>query len=183
MAVPRAGTIGISMRVEIGLALLEVVRVTDELDDFLLLEFAELEGTGADRLGAHLRRRHVAGIDGAVARGEQDQQRGLRLAEVEGHLAVAVGRDLLEVPVPGGARILAQLLGLALAGQHVPGALHVGRGEGLAVMPLGIADQLEGQLLAVLAPRPALGQIGTDRLEAVLRDLLIEQRRGCCRAP
>ena len=161
--------------VEIGLALLEVVGIADELDAFLLLELGELEGAGADRLGAHLRRRHVAGIDGAVAGRQQHQERGLRLAEMESHLAVAIGRDLIEIPIPRGAGILAQLLGFAAAGQHVPGALHVGGGEGLAVVPFGVADQLEGEVLAVGAPAPALGEVGTDRLQAVLGNLLIEQ--------
>jgi len=57
--------------VEIGQALLPVVGVAHELDRLVALELDELERARADRLGAHVRRRHMAGIHRAVAVGEQ----------------------------------------------------------------------------------------------------------------
>ena len=163
---------GVVDAVEIRLALLPVVGVARDLDAFVLLELDELEGSGADRLGAHLRRRHVAGVHRRVARGEQRGQRRLRALQVHGDLVVAVGRDLVDVAVPGLARIGAQLV-LTLAGQQIEGADHVLGGEGLAVMPLHALLQLERQVLAVGAPRPRLGELGHDRLLAVLGDGLV----------
>ena len=40
-------------------------------------------------------------------------------------------------------------------------------------MPLDAVAQFEGQPDSVFAPRPALGQIGNDRIEAVLRHVLV----------
>jgi hypothetical protein len=48
---------------------------------------------------------------------------------------VAIGRDVVDLVVPGLARVLAELL-LRLAHQQVEGAFDIGRGEGVAVMPL-----------------------------------------------
>jgi hypothetical protein len=89
------------------------------------------------------------------------------MPEVDRHLVVAVGRDAVDVAVPGLARVGAQLV-LALAGQEVEGADHVLGRERLAVMPLHALLELEGQGLAVGAPRPRLGELGHDRLRAVL---------------
>ena len=50
--------------------------------------------------------------------------------------------------------------------QQVPGAFDVGGGERLAVMPFDALAQLEGQLLAVLAPRPARRR---DRARSIAR--------------
>jgi hypothetical protein len=80
---------------------------------------------------------------------------------------------LVEIVVPGLARIDPQL-GAALSLQQIPGAFDVGGGEWLAVVPFDLVPQFEGQVLAVIAPRPALGQIGDDRAEAVLRHVLVE---------
>ena len=49
---------------------------------------------------AHLRRRHVAGIDRRVAGSEHRQERGLRPLEMEGHLAVAVDAHVADKLVP-----------------------------------------------------------------------------------
>ena len=40
-------------------------------------------------------------------------------------------------------------------------------------MPFDTLAQFEGQPGSVLAPRPALGQVGDDRIEAVLRPVLV----------
>ena len=158
--------------VEIGQALLPVVRILHELDRLVLLQLDELERPGADRIGALLRRGDVAGIDRRVARREHREQRGLRALQVERRLQVAFGRDFLEVEVPVLARILAEAV-LRLAGQHLERALHVRAGERLAVVPLHAFAQLEGQRLAVRAPLPARRELRQDRLDRVLRLVLI----------
>jgi len=43
----------------------------------------------------------------------------------------------------------------------------------LAVVPFDALAQFEGQPGSFLVPRPALGQIGDDRIEAVLRHVLV----------
>ena len=154
--------------VEMRQALFPVVRVARQLDQFVGLELDELERAGADRMGAHFRRRDVAGIDRRVAGGEQRQQRRLRPLQVERGLVVAVGRDVDDLVVPGLARVLAEFL-RRLAHQHVEGALDVGGGERLAVVPFHALPQLEGQRLLVGAPGPALRELRHDRIQAVLR--------------
>ena len=62
---------------------------------------------------------------------------------------------------------------LRLAGQQVPGAFDVCGGERLAVVPFDALAQREGQLGAVLVPRPARRQIRHDRLQAGLRHVLL----------
>src|SRR5205085_6027597 len=94
--------------VEIGPILLPVVGVARDLDGLVGLELDELERTGADRPAPHLRGRHMAGIDRREARGEQRDKGGLPALELEGHLEVAVGRNLIEIAVPGLARIDAE---------------------------------------------------------------------------
>jgi hypothetical protein len=96
----------------------------------------------------------------------------LRPFQVEGRGLVAVGGDPLDILPPEFPRVAAQLGGPG-AEQHVPGAFDVGRGEGFAVMPADPALQLEGERLRVLAPRPARGEVGHDRRQAVLRDVLV----------
>src|SRR5262245_49554784 len=41
-------------------------------------------------------------------------------------------------------------------------------------MPLDVLPELEGQLLVVGAPGPAFRKIGDDRVDAVLRNILLE---------
>ena len=114
----------------------------------------------------------MAGINRRPSRRQQRQECRLRPLQVEGGLVIAVRTDLFEVEVPGLARVHAQLFAAA-AEQQFPGAFDVGGGKGLAVVPLDALPQFERQLLAVLAPGPALGEVGADRLRAVLRDLLV----------
>ena len=83
------------------------------------------------------------------------------------------GGHFFEVAVPGFARVDAELLGRR-SGNQVPGAFDVPGGERLAVMPFDARPQFEGQLLAVLAPRPARSEVGDDRVQAVLRHVLVE---------
>ena len=78
-----------------------------------------------------------------------------------------------EIDPPALAVIEAQLL-LALVGQQIERAFDVLRGERLAVVPFDAVAQLEGQLGAVLVPCPARGELGHDRLHAVLRNVLVE---------
>jgi len=86
---------------------------------------------------------------------------------------VVAARDhLLDIAVPGFARIDAKLLA-RLAAQQVPGAFDVLGREGLAVMPFDAVTQREGQLGALFVRRPTGGQIRDDRARAVLRHVLI----------
>jgi len=103
----------------------------------------------------------MARIDRAEAGGQQYQERGLRPLQVKGRLRVIVGGHLVQVAPPRLAGVEAQLfLGLAL--QQVPGAFDIVGSKGLAVMPFDAAAQLEGQILAVLAQGPALGEVRDD---------------------
>ncbi len=122
----------------------------------------------------HLLRRHMAGIDRRIAGGEQRQQRRLRPLQFENRLVVAVRHNLGNIVVPFLARVAAEpVLGLPL--QQVHRAFDIGGGERLAVVPFDALAQFERQFLAVLAPRPALGQIGNDVVHAVLFLVLAEQ--------
>src|SRR6516165_5356643 len=87
---------------------------------------------------------------------------------MEGDLVVAVGGDLVEIAVPGFARIDPEFLA-RLAGQRIPGAFDVGGGERLAVMPFDTLTQVKGQRRPGLVPHPVAGEIGDDGGEAVLR--------------
>ena len=116
----------------------------------------------------------MAGVDRRHAAGQQEQERRLRPLQHKGDRVIAFGRDLVEIAVPRLARVEAQFLG-RLAGQHVPGAFDIGGGKGLPVMPFDAVAQFEGQRLAVLVPRPALGQLGLDEFQPVLLFVLIEQ--------
>ncbi len=142
------------------------------------LNSTNLKGPVPTGPGAHLRHRHVAGIDRRVARGEQRQDRGLRPLEVQHHLVIAVGRGALDIAVPGLARVAPQPQRLGgLAGQHVEGADDVPGREGLAVMPLHALLQLEGEVLVVGAPAPGPGEVGDDVLDAVLRLALVVEHQ------
>jgi len=92
---------------------------------------------------------------------------------MEGDLVVAVDRHLVEIAVPGFARIDPELLA-RLPGEQVPSALDVASGERFAVMPFDALAQCKGQPRPLLVPRPTRGEIGNDRLEAVLLHMLIE---------
>ena len=182
IAVERPATMRDFDAVEIGLALLPVVRVAHQLACSLLLELGELERPGADRLGAHLGGRDVAGIDRAVARGEQHQQRRLRLLEVEGRLVVAVGRDLLEIAVPGRARILAQL---ALALPFSMSQVHLTSAEvkGLPSCHMTPWRSLKVSWLPSSLQRPALGKVGHDRVRGCSAASAGRTSPDCCRGP
>src|SRR5262249_34438153 len=122
----------------------------------------------------HLGRRDVAGIDGRKTRGQQGDEGGLRPLQPEGHLVVGLDDHLLEVAVPGLARIDAQAVTVvALASQEVPGAFDVTRRERLAVVPFDARAQLEAQAGARLVPRPRGREIGHDRLQPALRHRLV----------
>ena len=159
--------------IEIRQARFPVVRVARDLDALVGLVFDELERAGADRRLAHLCRRDMARVDRREARREQGQQRRLRRLEIEHRLVLAVRRHALDVGVPALAEVDLEVI-RRRAGQQVPGAFHVGRGEGLAVVPFDAAAQREGQCFAVLAPLPALGEVGHDAVEAVLPLVLVE---------
>src|SRR5260370_1636760 len=127
---------------------------TSNPDHLVRLEFDEFEGAGADRMSAHVARRDMAGINRRPARRQQRDESGLRPLQVKGDFVIAVDRHLFEVSIPRFARIDAELLG-RLASEHVPGALDVASSEGFAVMPPDAVAQGEGQLRALLVPRPS----------------------------
>ena len=145
-----------------------VVGIADETDRFSALELDEFERTGANRPGAHRRLRNVAGIYGRKSAGEQHGQARLRLAQFERGLVVAIDRDVLELRVPDLARVAAEIVNVALADQHPPGALHVPGSEWLAVVPLHALPQFESQFGIGRIPGPAFSQIRDDRLEALV---------------
>src|SRR5262245_426438 len=93
---------------------------------------------------------------------------------MKGDTAVTIDGDLGQVPVPALARIDPQLLA-RLAGQRVPGAFDVSRRKRSAIVPPDTRVQTKSERGSVLVPRPALGEIRPDRLEGVLRDMLIEE--------
>src|SRR6266436_9899860 len=93
---------------------------------------------------------------------------------MKGDFVVAVDSDLGQVPVPALARIDPQFLA-GPAGERVPGAFDVLRRKRRAVVPRGTRAQTKSERGPVLVPRPALGEIRTDRLERILRNMLIEE--------
>ena len=172
--VERFGMIVHSIAVEIGPARLPVIGVLCEPDVFVRLELDEFEGAGADRVGAHLARRHMAGINRRHAGREQHQKRRLRPLQHKGHGVIAVGHDIVEIAIPRLARVEPQLVG-RFAGQQIPGAFDVVRGKRLAVMPFDALAQLKAEPGVIGVPRPAFGQFGLDELRAVLLLVLVEQ--------
>ena len=159
--------------VEIRPVRLPVIGVARDLDVFLRLEVDEFERAGADRMLAHVARRDMARIDHREAAGEQHRKRRLRPLQMKSDLVVAVRADRREVVIAGLARIDAQLLGARFQ-IEIPGAFDVPGGERLAVVPFDAAAQLEGQIGALLVPRPPRRQIGNNRLQAVLSHMLVE---------
>src|SRR5438128_7712478 len=114
----------------------------------------------------------MAGIDWRIARREQRDDRRLWPLQMKGRSEITVRSDPFEVLVPGLARIGAQLL-LRSAEQQVPSAFDVIGGEGMPVVPFDALAQAERQFGAVLVPRPIGGKIWDDRLQAVLRYVLL----------
>jgi hypothetical protein len=118
--------------VEIRPALLPVIRIARQRDPFVGLEFNEFERASADRMLTHLVQCYVAWINYRKAGGEQRDKRRLRSLQMEGNLIIAIGGHLLQIAVPGLARVEAKLFA-RLFGQQVPGAFDVLGGERLAV--------------------------------------------------
>src|SRR5207248_4778111 len=110
--------------VEIGPARLPVIRVAHRLNHLVWPELRELERASADRMGAHLARWHMAGIDWRPSGCQQREQSRLRPLQVKSDLEIAPDCHLVEIAVPGFAWIDAQLLA-AGAQQQVPGTLDV----------------------------------------------------------
>ena len=116
----------------------------------------------------------MARVDRRHAGREQHQECRLRPLEYETHTVIAVGRDLVQIAVPGLARIEAKLFA-GPAEQHVPGALNVVRGERLPVVPFDPLSQLKADPRKIIVPLPALGELGLDQFEPVLLFMLIEE--------
>jgi hypothetical protein len=95
------------------------------------------------------------------------------MVEMDGDFVVVAAVHVVDVAVPAAARIVLELVARP-AGQQVEGAFDVGGGEGPAVMPFHAAAQLEGELGLVLVPAPRFGEVGHDRLVAVLRHRWVE---------
>ena len=98
----------------------------------------------------------MAGIDRRPSGGQQCQQGRLRPLQAKRDLEITVWSHLLDIAVPGLARIDAQLL-ISLTGEEIPGAFDVLRRKGLAVMPFDALTQGENQLGAFLVRGPAGG--------------------------
>jgi hypothetical protein len=93
---------------------------------------------------------------------------------VKRDFAVAVCGHLVEVQKPGLAVVEAKLL-FGPSGQQIVGALHVGRGEGFAVMPFDAVTQRERQLCPFFVRAPAGRKIRHDGFNPVLRYVLVKQ--------
>jgi len=111
------------------------------------------------------------GIDRRPTGGQQREQRRLRAFQAERDLVIALDDNLVEVGVPGPARIDPQLVA-SLAGQQIPSAFDILGGERLAVVPFDALAQRKRQLSPFLVPRPAGGEVGNHRLHAGLRHIL-----------
>ena len=72
--------------------------------------------------------------------------------QVEGGLVIAINRDFIKIEVPDLARLLAEICDLRFGDQHVPCALHVLGGKGLAIMLFDAFVQLESQLSVGVIP-------------------------------
>jgi len=81
---------------------------------------------------------------------------------------VTVDGHFPEVCPPHSARVFAEII-FGLAVEPVPGALNVLRGERLAIVPFDTLPKLECEAGAVLVPRPALGKLGNNRIDATDR--------------
>src|SRR6202011_4062435 len=132
---------------------LPIIRISRNLDPFVGLELDQFERAGADRLAAHFARRHMAGVDGGPAGRQQRDKGRLRPLQTEGDLVVALDGHLVEVLVPGLARIEAKFL-VRFAEQSIPGALYIVDGKWLSVMPFDTVMEAEAQLGLRSVPRP-----------------------------
>ena len=92
---------------------------------------------------AHVAWRHVARINRRDRASEKHQERWLWSLQMKGDLVIAVRADLIEVAIPGFARIDAELFA-RLARQQVPRTFHVLGREGLAIVPSDTLAQREG---------------------------------------
>src|SRR5260370_8621965 len=84
--------------------------------------------------------------------------------------------DLLEVPVPGFARIEAKLLG-RFTEQRIPSTLHVIGGKRLAVPPFDTLAQPQTQLGLGRGPRPLGRPTRHNLLETRLPSTLLQHTR------
>src|SRR3954468_595649 len=118
----------------------------------------------------HALRRHVAWINGGITGGKQRDKARLRSFQMKCH-RVAVGADRFEVAVPRLAWIGAQFF-RPLSEYQVPRAFYIGSGERLAVVPAYVTPQAEREFRGISVPRPFRRQIGNDRIQSVLRNVL-----------
>jgi hypothetical protein len=171
--------------VEIRPALDEVIGILHQLDVLTPLPLLELERPGPDTARAHLGGGDVGGIHRRVPGREHEEQRRLRPLEMEDD-GVRIRRlDVVDVGVPVLARVEAQLaLGVLGLADHVERVLDVLRAERLAVVPLDALAEEEHEVAIVVLPRPLLGQLTDDRVQAldplhrVVHDEIVEARRG-----
>src|SRR6516162_3306455 len=115
----------------------------------------------------------MAGINRGVAGGEKRYQRGLWLLQMKNGFVIATHGHPFEIPIPRSARVDAKF-GSRLVEQHVPGALHVIGRKRLPIVPANALAKVKCQFGAVLVPRPCGGEIRHDRLDRVLRHMLVE---------
>ena len=127
----------------------------------------------------------MAGIDHRPGGREESEKGGLRPAQPEAHLVVALHDDLLQVCIPRLARALAPAR-FPLPGNGIPGAFDIRGCERLAVVPCHTAAQLERQRLVVRAPEPARRKVWHDRLRlayalgGIKGDQIVEHRNKRC---
>src|SRR6516165_9429391 len=87
-----------------------VSRISRYLDVFVRLEFDEFERAGADRMAAHIPRRHMARIDRREPGSEKCKKGGLRPLQMKGDLVITSCTDALEVAIPGFTGINAEFV-------------------------------------------------------------------------
>jgi len=110
----------------------------------------------------------VSGVDRSVAGGEHQEQRGLRLLQAKDRRVGVRRLDRLDVGVPVLSRIDPQLGGrVGRLAEHVERELHVLGREGLAVVPLDALAEEEDEIPVMVLPRPLLGQLADDRVDAL----------------
>ena len=161
--------------VEIRAALAPVVRVAVQADELAPPPLHELEGAGADRLVGVLAGLRIGALEEVfgehrrlVAR-ERHHQIGRRIGQPEDHRMLVRRVDLGHLTIgPRAPRV-------QLAQDLLDAELHVGAGEGLAVVEADAVLELEGDGLAVRADRPGLGQPGSRlEVEVVLEEPLVD---------
>lgn len=105
-------------------------------------------------------------------------RRKIEIFEVKTCLQQAIAGDLFEVAGPSLFRTFTDLAAF-MAGNRIPDAFHIRRGDKLAVMPSHSGKQGEYPFGMARIPEPGGSRFGNDGVEAILR---LEPIADCCPA-